>query len=150
MDNMGWKMDEVDGKFRASIVVRNKNRNFQIIGNIFGYCQKFVFLHTNETAMERMMQKYELIQHFRPMGLFKTSDIAAWFRESEPELKDSSINWRVYVLVKDGVLSRVSKGVFKIGENRSYHPVVDAKLKNWPRPSASSSRLLSFVFGIQL
>ena len=64
-----------------------------------------------------------------PMGLFKTSDIAAWFRESEPELKDSSINWRVYVLVKNGVLSRVSKGVFKVGENRSYHPVVDTKLK---------------------
>ena len=64
-----------------------------------------------------------------PMGLFKTSDIAAWFRESEPDLKDSSINWRVYVLVKDGVLSRVSKGVFKIGESRSYNPVVDAKLK---------------------
>ena len=79
--------------------------------------------------MERMIQKDDLIQHFRPMGLFKTSDIAAWFRESEPELKDSSINWRVYVLVKDGVLSRVSKGVFKIGGNRSYNPVVDAKLK---------------------
>ena len=33
------------------------------------------------------------------------------------------------MLVKDGVLSRVSKGVFNVGENRSYHPVVDAKLK---------------------
>ena len=79
--------------------------------------------------MERMMQNDELIQHFMPIGLFKTSDIAAWFRESEPELKDSSINWRVFVLVKDGVLSRVSKGVFRIGENHSYNPVVDAKLK---------------------
>ena len=45
--------------------------------------------------MERMIQNNEIIQHFMPMGLFKTSDIAAWFRESEPELKDSSINWRV-------------------------------------------------------
>jgi hypothetical protein len=79
--------------------------------------------------MERMIQNNEIIQHFMPMGLFKTSDIAAWFRESEPELKDSSINWRVYVLVKDGVLSRVSKGVFKIGGSRSYNPVIDAKLK---------------------
>jgi len=122
----------------------------QIIGNIFGYCQKFAFLRTKKSALERMIQNDEIIQHFMPMGLFKTSDIAAWFRESEPELKDSSINWRVYVLVKDGVLSRVSKGVFKIGENRSYHPVADTKLKNWPRPSSSSSRLLSFVFGIQL
>ena len=101
----------------------------QIIGNNDRYCQKFVFLQTNKTTIERMVQNDEIIQHFMPMGLFKTSDIAAWFRESEPDLKDSSINWRVYVLVKDGVLSRVSKGVFKIGESRSYNPVVDAKLK---------------------
>ena len=79
--------------------------------------------------MEKKMKNEEIIKHFGSMGMFKTSDIAAWFRESEPDLKDSSINWRVYVLVKDGVLSRVSKGVFKIGENRSYNPVVDAKLK---------------------
>ena len=76
-----------------------------------------------------MIQNDDIIQHFTPMGVFKTSDIAAWFRESEPELKDSTINWRVYELVKGGVLSRVSKGVFKIGGNRSYNPVVDAKLK---------------------
>ena len=79
--------------------------------------------------MERMIQNDDIIQHFTPMGVFKTSDIAAWFRESEPELKDSTINWRVYELVKGGVLSRVSKGVFMIGGNRSYNPVVDAKLK---------------------
>lgn len=76
-----------------------------------------------------MIQEKEIIEHFMPIGLFKTSDIAAWFRESEPELKDSTINWRVYVLVKDGVLSRVSKGVFKVGESHSYNHTVDAKLK---------------------
>ena len=79
--------------------------------------------------MERMTQNEEIINYFRPIGLFKTSDIAAWFRKSEPDLKDSTINWRVYELVKDGVITRVSKGVFKIGEKRSYRPTVDARLQ---------------------
>ncbi|MBR1515116.1 MAG: hypothetical protein IJ622_12625 [Bacteroidales bacterium] len=77
-----------------------------------------------------MTQNEAIINHFKPMELFKTSDIAAWFRESDPDLKDSTINWRVYGLVKDGVLTRVSKGVFKIGEDRSYKPVVNPKLQN--------------------
>lgn len=101
----------------------------QIIGNIFGYCQKFVFLQPNSTDMERMTQNDVIINHFKSIGLFKTSDVAAWFRESEPGLKDSTINWRIYGLVNEGVLSRVSKGVFKIGSNRSYNPVMDTKLE---------------------
>lgn len=76
-----------------------------------------------------MTKNEEIIEHFGPMGVFKTSDIAAWFRESEPDLKDSTINWRVYELVKDGVITRVSKGVFRIGEKRSYRPTVDARLQ---------------------
>ena len=76
-----------------------------------------------------MIQNEEIINYFKPIGLFKTSDIAAWFRKSEPNLKDSTINWRVYKLVKDGVITRVSKGVFKIGEKRSYRPIVDARLQ---------------------
>ena len=79
--------------------------------------------------MDRMTQNEEIINYFKPIGLFKTSDIAAWFRKSEPDLKDSTINWRVYELVKDGVITRVSKGVFRIGEKRSYRPAVDARLQ---------------------
>lgn len=76
-----------------------------------------------------MIQDEEIIEHFKPIGLFETSDIATWFRELEPELKDSTINWRMHVLVREGVLTRVSKGVFKVGESHSYNPIVDAKLK---------------------
>ena len=102
-------------------------RSLQITGNILRYCQKFVFLQSDKTIMDNMTQNEEIINYFKPIGLFKTADIATWFRKSEPDLKDSTINWRVYVLVKDGVISRISKGVFMIGEKRSYRPTVDAK-----------------------
>jgi len=86
-------------------------------------------LQSDKIAIDRMTQNEEIINYFRPIGLFNTSDIAAWFRKSEPDLKDSTINWRVYGLVKDGVITRVSKGVFRIGEKRPYRPAVDAKLQ---------------------
>ena len=76
-----------------------------------------------------MTKNENIIAHFSPMALIRTSDIAAWFRESKPDLKDSTINWRIYMLVKDGVLARVSKGIFRIGEHCVYKPAVDAKIK---------------------
>ena len=36
--------------------------------------------------MDKMTQNEEIINYFRPIGLFKTADIAAWFRKSEPVL----------------------------------------------------------------
>ena len=76
-----------------------------------------------------MMQDKEFIEHFKTFSLFMTSDIAAWFHKSEPELKDSTINWRMHELVRKGVLTRVSKGIFKVGKSLSYNLAVDIKLK---------------------
>ena len=79
---------------------------------LFSDIAKNSFLLSDETAMDKMTQNEEIINYLKPIGLFKTSDIAAWFRT---DLKDSTINWRVYELVKNDVITRISKCVFKIG-----------------------------------
>ena len=76
-----------------------------------------------------MATNEEIINYFKPQGLFTTSDIASWFHDTEPDLKASTINWRVYELVKEGVITRVSKGVFKIGDANAYTPILDLKTK---------------------
>lgn len=76
-----------------------------------------------------MATNEEIINYFKPQGLFTTSDIASWFHDTEPDLKASTINWRVYELVKEGVITRVSKGVFKIGDANAYTPILDLKIK---------------------
>jgi hypothetical protein len=48
----------------------------------------------------------------------------------EPEVKTSTINWRIYDLVQSGVLTRIGRGKFSIGGNRIYMPEISSKIKS--------------------
>ena len=64
----------------------------------------------------------ELKNRFSDQEVFKTLDLTAFYRELEPEVKKSTINWRVYRLAKMDVLRRLGRGVFTVGKNRTYTP----------------------------
>lgn len=63
------------------------------------------------------------------MDHFQTNDLVEFFRTFEDDLKRSTINWRVYKLVDKGILKRIGRGVFKLGENKPYTPVISQELK---------------------
>lgn len=71
----------------------------------------------------------ELKQRFEGLNDFKTIDIADFYRNFEPDLKSTTINWRVYSLVEKGILERIGKGVFKIGKTWVFVPNMDNKTK---------------------
>ena len=48
----------------------------------------------------------------------------------EPQIKATTVNWRVYSLVQSGVLARIGRGQFAIGKNRSYVPEISSKIKS--------------------
>lgn len=56
-------------------------------------------------------------------------DISAFYREFEPELKQNTINWRIYSLVQMGVLNRIGRGKFETGEGKNYIPEISSKVK---------------------
>ncbi len=58
-----------------------------------------------------------------------TTDIAAFYKELEPDVKQTTINWRVHTLVQMGVFNRIGRGKLIIGEGENYTPVISAKLK---------------------
>jgi hypothetical protein len=72
----------------------------------------------------------ELKDHFESKDHFTTSEITKFYRSFERDLKKSTINWRVYELVKKGVLTRIGKGVFKLGESQHFTPKIDNHLKS--------------------
>lgn len=49
-------------------------------------------------------------------------------RKFEPEIPRAKVNWRVYELVKQGILERVGKGKFKVGKSKLYQPEITTKL----------------------
>ncbi|MFA6806392.1 MAG: DUF6577 family protein [Bacteroidales bacterium] len=72
----------------------------------------------------------EFKQHFKGINTFKTADIANFYRSFEPDIKQTTLNWRAYNLVEKGILERIGKGIFKIGINTIFIPNLDNKAKN--------------------
>ncbi|WP_339606367.1 DUF6577 family protein [uncultured Roseivirga sp.] len=54
----------------------------------------------------------------------------AFYRTLEPEVKKTTVNWRIYNLVQDGVLNRVGRGKFSLGNSHAYIPEISNKLNS--------------------
>jgi hypothetical protein len=60
--------------------------------------------------------------------VFATKDILSLYREREPAIPSSTVNWRVYNLVKHGILLRIGKGKFRLGKGSLYIPELDNRI----------------------
>jgi len=71
----------------------------------------------------------KLKTHFKDKKVFETSNIVAFYKKFEKELKPTTVNWRVYTLVQMGILKRIGRGKFSIGEEKNYFPEISPRLK---------------------
>ena len=46
----------------------------------------------------------------------------------EPQIKEATVNWRIYCLIQMGILNRIGRGKFNLGEGKSYIPEIDKKI----------------------
>ncbi|WMJ72894.1 hypothetical protein RCC89_06925 [Cytophagaceae bacterium ABcell3] len=53
--------------------------------------------------------------------------MTSFYRLKEPEVKKATINWRIYYLVQEGVLTRIGRGKFTIGAGKTYCPELTNK-----------------------
>lgn len=67
--------------------------------------------------------------HFKEQSIFGNRDIVQFYRKFEPKVKETTVNWRVYTLVQTGVLSRIGRGKFTLGEGRNFVPQISSHLK---------------------
>ena len=79
-------------------------------------------------AIDTKLRIQELKQQFTKNGLITTSEVVDFYRQYESKIPRSTVNWRVYELVKQGILERVGKGKFKIGKSILYQPEITTKL----------------------
>ncbi len=61
----------------------------------------------------------------------------------EPELKKTTINWRIYNLVQEGELTRIGRGKFTIGTGKTYYPELTNKQKSIFKKLASEFPFIS-------
>jgi DNA-binding Lrp family transcriptional regulator len=68
--------------------------------------------------------------HFKSKGAFETQDIVAFYEQTEKGIKPSTVNWRIYNLVQSGVLQRIGRGKFTLGEGKNYIPEISSSIKS--------------------
>jgi len=90
------------------------------------------------------MNKEAIIKFFKGNTEITTKQIANYFKQKEPEIKTSVINYRIIKLVENGILQRTGHGKYTIGKTNLYKPVVPDKLKRLYKKLKNKFPLLDF------
>lgn len=70
-----------------------------------------------------MKLKAEHLKAKFPQGeIISTDDLYKFCQSEEPSIKKTTVNWRIYELVQNGILQRIGKGKFVVGTSILYMP----------------------------
>ena len=88
------------------------------------FAPDFTFTIASETLNIAKLQSY-----FKSTSTFGNRDILRFYKQFDPKIKISTIHWRVFNLVQAGVLSRVGRGIFTLGEDKNFVPQISYQTK---------------------
>jgi DNA-binding Lrp family transcriptional regulator len=71
--------------------------------------------------------KSTLFQYFKKRESFTTNDVFDFFAQTDPAIKRATVNWRIYELVRRGLLKRIGRGMFALGQADCFLPVLTKK-----------------------
>lgn len=71
-----------------------------------------------------------LFKYFENRQSFTTNDVYDFFSQNQPDIKRATVNWRIYNLVQQGSLKRIGRGIYSLGKENYFSPVLDKKQKN--------------------
>ncbi len=69
-----------------------------------------------------------LIVEFKDRGSFTRRELFGFFRQFEPNLKDSTFAWRIYDLKKRNILKPLMRGLYSISQKPMYNPEISQEL----------------------
>jgi len=95
---------------------------------------KYSFLHL-QNQIERNISKdklhiEKLKTYFKTKKSFKTNEIAEFSKIFEPNLSQTTTNWRIFSLVKKGILKRIGRGKFTLGITKHFLPEITSEQKS--------------------
>lgn len=70
----------------------------------------------------------KLIEVFGNKDYFQVDDLVAFYQSFDPTVARSTVNWRIYTLVKTEVIKRIGRGKFKCGNGTSFAPQISTKV----------------------
>jgi hypothetical protein len=80
--------------------------------------------------MNKVLYIDKLQQYFKDRDAFDVKDIMEFYAGMEPQISATTNNWRIYSLTQKGVLNRVGRGTFALGNGRIFQPEITPRLKS--------------------
>jgi hypothetical protein len=69
----------------------------------------------------------ELKKAFGDKEYFQIADLHAFYQSFEASVPKSTVNWRIYALVKEDVIQRIGRGTYKCGSGNNFLPQLSPK-----------------------
>lgn len=67
---------------------------------------------------------------FKDIESISVSDIFSFYEKYNSKVKKTTINWRIYKLVDNGIIQRIGRGKYKLGKQKEFKPLVSEKTKS--------------------
>lgn len=71
----------------------------------------------------------ELVQYFLPRENFSRKELYNFYKKFEPDLKVSTLGWRIHELKKKNIIKPVQKGVYTISNRHPFIPEINNKIR---------------------
>ena len=82
--------------------------------------------------LRNMKKKINTIEDFKAYFEKKTTitlqDIKKYYHAKDPKIPDTTVNWKVYNFVQLGILQRIGKGLYQLGETQKFVPQTNNKM----------------------
>lgn len=72
-------------------------------------------------------------EHFSRYETFDATDISRFYKEENPDIPQTTVNWRIYDLVQSGIIRRVGRGVYRLGKSNLFQIDLSPKTKKIAR-----------------
>jgi len=69
-----------------------------------------------------------LKEYFSCQDTFDVADIFRYYREKNPDILQTTVNWRIHNLVQSGIVKRVGRGVYRLGKSNPFQ--IDLSLQS--------------------
>jgi len=70
-----------------------------------------------------------LKEHFSHQETFDVAEIFRFYRKENPNVPQTTVNWRIHNLVQSGVIQRVGRGVYGLGKSNPFQMDLSLQIK---------------------
>lgn len=83
-----------------------------------------------EHIADRKLHIESFKEKFENFDTITVKKILEFYQDKDAFVKKSTVNWRIYKLVEKGIIQRVGRGKYRLGEQKEFHPKINQSIKS--------------------